>query len=408
MFYQVRRDKLGTIATGVALPRALHMHKNLVKAFMYCVYKRTRVIIILVIIVIVIINLFRNYSQTSHLPPILSLREDNSFTLEASNVHYDTKNSSVTTSAGHSRARSRDSVVVDHVKFQPLPPSVIDGIRTFLFFIGVARSGHSIVAALLDSHPHVVISNELDIFNRVLNDWKLNRSSLFNKIWYASHNDVITSDASINLHSSSKGYSLAIEGLYQGTYKSHIDVIGDKKGGYVIRAFLANPKLFERRLNRLHDLTNLPIKVLHVIRNPYDNIATITMYRHFKFELSKVAKMKNSNKTLNASYELVDTVIDYYFRLYQASEVIKRQYNLDVMDVHGIDLITNPKATISEMCEFIRVTCSQDYLNIVSRKMFGSESKTRYKLTWTNVQISKIKKNILKFSSLRRYLNFNS
>ena len=42
--------------------------------------------------------------------------------------------------------------------FQPLPLSVINRVKIYVFFVGVARSGHSIVGAILDSHPHIVIS----------------------------------------------------------------------------------------------------------------------------------------------------------------------------------------------------------------------------------------------------------
>ena len=305
--------------------------------------------------------------------------------------------------------RKSEVTTSKRTKFGPLPTSVINHskIKTFVFFIGLARSGHSIVAAVLDSHPHIVISNELDVFNNVLNHPKVNRSFLFNQIWHTSYERATTVDDSVDLHSTSKGYSLAIDGLYQGSYQSYINVIGDKIGGTTTKTFLANPKLFKSRLNQLHAL-NLTIKVFHVIRNPYDNIATMVMYRHCKYQTSEVAKIKNSTITLNVGHELVDKVIDYYFDLYKASEEMRWQFKLDVMDVHGKDLITNPRVTISKMCTFLQVSCSHDYLDTVSRKIFGSESKTRYKLKWTDDQILKVKQNIGEFSNLRQYSNFDS
>ena len=44
--------------------------------------------------------------------------------------------------------------LVDPTKFQPLPPEVIDGIKTFVFFIGISWSGHSIVATPGQSSSH--------------------------------------------------------------------------------------------------------------------------------------------------------------------------------------------------------------------------------------------------------------
>ena len=40
------------------------------------------------------------------------------------------------------------------------PRSVINHVNCFLFFVGYARSGHSIIASMLDTHPNVVIPNE--------------------------------------------------------------------------------------------------------------------------------------------------------------------------------------------------------------------------------------------------------
>ena len=294
-------------------------------------------------------------------------------------------------------------------RFLLLPSSVIEQIKTFVFFVGVGRSGHSIIGVLLDSHPHIVISDELDVFNTLLADRRVNKFSLFNQIWLTSHKKAITPDTNSNLHSTSKGYSLAIDGLYQGSYQSYIDVIGDKMGGTTMKMFFANPRQFEKRLNRLRVLTNnLTVKVFHVIRNPYDNIATMVIYKHVNFNASEVVKIKNSNMVLNASRELVHQKINYYFNLFRASELMRQQFNLDVMDVHGKDLITNPMVIINKMCNFLRVSCSNNYLNTVSRKIFSSESKTRYKVTWTNEQLSEIEENILKYDSLRRYSYFNS
>ena len=67
--------------------------------------------------------------------------------------------------------------------FQPLPLSVINRIKIYVFFVGVARSGHSIVGAILDSHSHIVISNELNVFRSLLNLPDITKSMLYNKIW---------------------------------------------------------------------------------------------------------------------------------------------------------------------------------------------------------------------------------
>ena len=54
-------------------------------------------------------------------------------------------------------------------KFTPLNSSEINGLRLLVFFVGFARSGHSIVGSLLDSHPDVIIAHEYKILKDV---WK--------------------------------------------------------------------------------------------------------------------------------------------------------------------------------------------------------------------------------------------
>ena len=45
-----------------------------------------------------------------------------------------------------------------------LDPKVWDKVQIFLLFIGYERSGHSLVSALLDAHPNMVIADEFQVF----------------------------------------------------------------------------------------------------------------------------------------------------------------------------------------------------------------------------------------------------
>ena len=97
------------------------------------------------------------------------------------------------------------------------------------------------------------------------------------------------------MRSTDKGYLLAIDGLYQGMYDSYIDVIGDKMGGDTSVVYFTDPTEFKHYLNKLHSITNIPFKVFHVIS---DNIATIALYEHIRFQDNKTAVIKSINETL--------------------------------------------------------------------------------------------------------------
>ena len=163
------------------------------------------------------------------------------------------------------------------------------------------------------------------------------------------------------MHSTDKGYSLAVDGLHQGMYDSYIVVIGDKMGGDTSVVYFIDPTKFEQRLNKLHSIINIPFKVFHVIRNPFDNIATIALYEHIRFQDNKFAMIKSINETLRLDPKLISSAINYFFLRYQAAEDIKQRFNLDTMEIHNKDFIANPKMTIQRMCVFLDVLCSDDY-----------------------------------------------
>ncbi|KAJ7371717.1 hypothetical protein OS493_023052 [Desmophyllum pertusum] len=50
-----------------------------------------------------------------------------------------------------------------------------DGVETFVMFIGYPRSRHSLVGAILDAHPEIIIPHEYDVLAR----WKEYQSSDF-------------------------------------------------------------------------------------------------------------------------------------------------------------------------------------------------------------------------------------
>lgn len=121
-------------------------------------------------------------------------------------------------------------------------------------------------------------------------------------------------------------------------------------GGSTAALFLSNPAQFESHLNKLRSLlnSNLPIKVFHVIRNPYDNIATKSLHIAFKLQYSKFAAVKRDNISVTINDKLIDQQIAQYFQFYNVSETLRHTYKMDMMELHNVDLITNPKAVANQ------------------------------------------------------------
>ena len=79
-----------------------------------------------------------------------------------------------------------------------------------------------------------------------------------------------------------------------------------------------------------------------------------------------------------------------------------------MLELHAKDLIEHPNATITKLCDFLGVSCSDTYIQGCSNIVFKSESKMRYKVKWTKDLISKVENHISKYDNLLRYRSFDS
>ena len=149
------------------------------------------------------------------------------------------------------------------------------------------------------------------------------------------------------------------------------------------------------------------MKGIHVVRNPYDNIATLVFFSFDNVTNENFGDIKNSNKAFKFKSNVIADVIDAYFRLQHAIEIGIQRYNLDIIVIHNKDLILDPRNTLIKLCDFLHVTCSDEYLQICTNKIYKTESVTRHMIEWTDDQLGVIQRNIHKFSWFKGY-NFNS
>ena len=114
-----------------------------------------------------------------------------------------------------------------------------------------------------------------------------------------------------------------------------------------------------------------------------------------------------SNKSIAENDTLVTGHTKYYFLLHKAIVDAMTTYNLDVIEIHNKDLVSDPKGTLLKLCHHVGVICSDNYLEICKNKIFSSESRTRLMIKWTDEQLQTIQQNIDQYSNLKGY-NFDS
>ena len=283
-----------------------------------------------------------------------------------------------------------------------LTTEVIDGIKKLVLFVGYERSGHSIVGSLMDAHPHVVIAHEFFLFKKFAmleqvpdGAW---RDNLFQLLYHRSIDSKTRSGGS-------KGYTLKVEGLWEGAYDDHIEVIGDKSGGMATAMYKKDKQIFRKNFEKLKQKVCIPILFIHVLRNPFDMISTDTIYKE-NHTLLKYLKENPGKKTTSP---LLYSRSKFTFTKFKAaSQMINEIFGREnVLDIHNCDLVADPRGTLTKIFDFLEVNTSQLYFDACGDKVFKSVSRSRDLIEWPPDVRELVEKKISEYEMLSRY-NFTS
>lgn len=234
-----------------------------------------------------------------------------------------------------------------------------------ILFVGPARSGHSLVGSLLDAHREIVIAHELFALRH------LQRGVAFAEVCDAIKlNSAIYSE----LGRGATGYSYAVPGQYQGR-ATHLRLIGDKKGNPTAALLCRNPELLERLEGAC------PVHLVHVLRNPYDNIAAMARREHTSLEHAT----------------------ELYFATMRNVAEVKRRTGERVIDVYLDDLTADPKVTLRRLLQALGIDeAGDDYLEACASIVFGSPNRRPAK-DWTPELTRRIEAGLADYLFLDRF-----
>jgi len=173
-----------------------------------------------------------------------------------------------------------------------------------------------------------------------------------------------------------------------------LQVIGDKQGGTITQDIAFYPSL----LDSFKQEINIPIKVIHVTRNPYDNIRTILQKNKSMIQrITQRLKSKENIKSLDAA------ITAYFFLCKSVAEMKPSIEPNNWLDVRHEDLIENPQSVLKKICDFLEVESPEDYLKDCASIIFESPNKSRYKVNWDDQQIQRVQNGISCFDFLQGY-----
>jgi hypothetical protein len=246
-------------------------------------------------------------------------------------------------------------------------------VRTYCMFIGHARSGHSIVGALLDAHPEAIVADEVDALQYVAAGFS--RDQIFHLLLARSRRQAVKGRTKGGRDG--KTYSYHVPGQWQGQF-TQLRVMGDSKAGVSTQRLADNPEL----LPRLHvTLQGVRPRVIHVVRNPYDNISTM---------------MLRGGRTF-------DDAIGRYLANCETIRQLRRKLGNDLLTVRQENLIARPGPFLEEVCGFLGLSTSEEYRAACASILFRAPARSRGKVEWTPELIAQVQEATDRFDFLHGY-----
>ena len=104
----------------------------------------------------------------------------------------------------------------------------------------------------------------------------------------------------------------------------------------------------------------------------------------------------------------LDFCIDFYFTKVRTVQYLRDLRYYQILNVCSRDLLTNPRRTLQMLCDFVGVSCYNEFVELATRDLYSKSSRSRYLIEWSNEQKEKVMEEIQKYSFLKSLFSFDS
>jgi hypothetical protein len=246
--------------------------------------------------------------------------------------------------------------------------AAFEQVERYCMFVGYPRSGHSLTGSLLDAHPDMVVAHELDALRLVVAG--VGRERLYSLI--------LRRDREFSRQGRRwEGYDYVVPGQWQGRFR-RLRVIGDKKGGSSALRLGHRPDA----LRRLGEIVRVPVHLIHHVRNPFDNITTMSLRHGWP----------------------IDPTIQLYFSLCSTVQRVRSETEpARWIDIRHEDLVAAPREHLARLCRFLHVEHGEAYLDACAGLVLPSPSRSRQGVRWTADDVHRVEKSMRAYDFLQGY-----
>lgn len=246
--------------------------------------------------------------------------------------------------------------------------SAFTNVRTYVMFIGQPRSGTSLLGSLLNAHRNVLVSQELNALKYLRRGY--GKDQLF---WLIKENERRFAKNGRKW----TGYQYNVDSKWQGSCEDLL-VIGDKKAGKSTEQLAKSPGL----LDRLEDTVELPVRIVHIVRNPYNVIATIHR------------KVKNTS---------LKSAADMYFSRCETNWQLMQTRPEQIYSFYLEEFIADPSSHLRKLCDLMDVVPHEQYIQDCSEVVFKKPNQTMFDVMWSHDLVKSIAERMKAYPFLDRY-----
>lgn len=233
----------------------------------------------------------------------------------------------------------------------------------------------------MDAHPNLVVAHQVDLFE------KDERGDVTDRLAFADRDAALgqlIQRAAVAAATGRRGQRLRPDG---SDYYSSYEVPGGWQGRFedlravgtknAVESALVAERFGVAPLRALETQLDVPVRFVHVVRDPYDNIATMRL-------------------------EHGERAIGRWRRRAEGVAVIK-DAGFPVLDVHLEDLIADPRRQLAAVCAHYDVAADDEYLDRCSAIVAEQPNRTGAGAVWSDAEQRAIESLIDEYPWLARY-----
>jgi hypothetical protein len=229
------------------------------------------------------------------------------------------------------------------------------------------------LGGLLDAHPNIIISDEVDVLKYVSKGF--NRLQIFQLLLHTSKREMMKGRVTARRL---EPYSFHVPDQWQGKF-SKLLVIGDSTAGKSTQKLAQDPELIK-------DLTvvmdGISVKVVQVIRNPFDPISIMIIRGKRSFE----------------------NALQHYFEDCDTLTKIRRELGPETLySIRYEDFVISPESQLKDLCSFLGVEPTRDYLKSCAGIMSKTPDQSRHLVDWEPSWIEQVNTLINRYDFLAGY-----